>query len=1183
MNQRDHDDFTKKPLFDFGGRHKHKRIALTERWATDGDREAIAVLTTVVRDADDSLEVRQAATSALTTLSGVNTLPVLADLLHNKAHNAIHPAVVQSLLTLHTPKALATLVECWPCLAPTTAAQVEPGLATFDPAVLVPHLLTLVNHPTPAIRTSVERLLGNLQQIDAQEIEAIGRRGNAEDIDRLISLWAILPASAAASIAATLTHVAPEQCVPKLFDALLHPAATVREQTAAFLAQHAPLATLLPALAHPQEEVRRRAADLVAAQGKAAIPPLTERLTGTEHQLHATSLNILERIGTLPPETLVMALRSPDTAVKQRAADLLRGQGEAAVPAVKTVFDHLDHGLYGIALAILADAHAVTPAIALTALRSSNTAVQQQATACLTQLGAEATPPLVAALADPDANVRKRAQAILVEQGESVLPALLDRLGVAAGDEAITVQDTLHRLGKPAMDAQLVRLATTQGTTQDAVAAALGSFGPDALTALVAWDRDLPPAAAALRQTLAAQHPDRLVELVKEQESIDVATDLLVALGEAAVMQVVVLLDEENKEWLRRAAHILTTGLHLSLADTAMYLYKQNIPQAWQQNLDSRVKELGEEDSASLWGYRLVGLDPAFVLGHYTLGWAAYHRDLPGAAYNAFQFVINPVISHRDGMEERLGSSFLGAGLAAQDLASGSDEEIDRIGEDRTTLREQAVAYLDQAVTREVTDPLMHRHLLRAVDGLMRHYLEQDLHLDRVLPLARRVVQHADDFVVAAMMTGIDGANEIAEGITGLRAMLTEELPDVDAAADAFVQRLRGDHHFVKAKEFAIYSAMTSGPFREAALRSAVEGGFNPAGVDLIAETSTALYQEHLEKAETAFLAAIKLKPDYGAVYHILHDVYLRQDRQRDAVNILQQGIRATPTYWQLYFALGDLQKDELEQPRAAVDTYRKGLALKPDWANGHAVLAAVHLYLENYSTAVAEFQIALRLAPENIDWQQPLAFCQLMLGETGDILRGTELMTQVVRRDADALEMYIKVWLAGRGVPYLETLIAQGNWLQALRMVEPLAQPLKAVDTRQVDHELLANAYVWLIEPIGRIMEGLDVVEIYDLAIDLMKRATQLVPHNHDFRQVLVTATYQKSLHFLRAERLQDALYWSEKALEIGPDSNDAWTVSAIVHLQMGNRNKARQAAEKGAWLGNERAMEILTDLRGY
>jgi tetratricopeptide (TPR) repeat protein len=83
-----------------------------------------------------------------------------------------------------------------------------------------------------------------------------------------------------------------------------------------------------------------------------------------------------------------------------------------------------------------------------------------------------------------------------------------------------------------------------------------------------------------------------------------------------------------------------------------------------------------------------------------------------------------------------------------------------------------------------------------------------------------------------------------------------------------------------------------------------------------------------IEESLTAARAAVQYAPQNPDSYYSLALVFEKQGQYRDAEQALQQALAVNPAYADIYFSLGTLYGDHLNEPQKSVDAFRRYLEL---------------------------------------------------------------------------------------------------------------------------------------------------------------------------------------------------------------------------------------------------------------
>jgi HEAT repeat protein len=249
----------------------------------------------------------------------------------------------------------------------------------------------------------------------------------------------------------------------------------------------------------PIDCVRQAAVDAVVRLGDLAIEPLTAALQAPNRQTRATAAKVLVealtcsrppevRVGSGAVEALVECLRSRDAALRKSAARLLGRVGD-------------DSAIEALVAALSSDSLDVVQAAAeaLRMLRwkpdrsaagAAYLASQTQSDRCL-EIGADATPSLIAALDDRHQDARDAAAQALVQVGAPAVEPLIGLLSDGAKTVRSTASWVLGEIGDVrAVEPLIAGLADRVEDVRVAARRAVVRIGAPAVEPLIAALRD---------------------------------------------------------------------------------------------------------------------------------------------------------------------------------------------------------------------------------------------------------------------------------------------------------------------------------------------------------------------------------------------------------------------------------------------------------------------------------------------------------------------------------------------------------------------------------------------------------------------------------------------------------------------------------------------------------------------
>jgi len=170
-------------------------------------------------------------------------------------------------------------------------------------------------------------------------------------------------------------------------------------------------------------------------------------------------------------------------------------------------------------------------------------------------------------------------------------------------------------------------------------------------------------------------------------------------------------------------------------------------------------------------------------------------------------------------------------------------------------------------------------------------------------------------------------------------------------------------------------------PFKQISPRQHAENEYRKA--------NQAAQQGRTDEAIAGYEGVLRLDPLYHEARRALVGVFLNAKRNADAERVLQEGLKRDSHESSFAMLLARLQVERDAIP-LALETLQKNLShaeRRPDY---QAFVGALLQRQDRHKEAIAHFQIALQLAPDNGVW-----------------LMGMGISLQAVRRNEDAREAY--------------------------------------------------------------------------------------------------------------------------------------------------------------------------------
>ena len=336
--------------------------------------------------------------------------------------------------------------------------------------------------------------------------------------------------------------------------------------------------------------------------------------------------------------------------------------------------------------------------------------------------------------------------------------------------------------------------------------------------------------------------------------------------------------------------------------------------------------------------------------------------------------------------------------------------------------------------------------------------------------------------------------------------------------------------------------------------------------------------------------------PSDARIHRSLLEVYARWNETARATQTLARLSRIEPEDPSHFVALGEQLLEQGDQ-EGALAVWRKILALPGDKARAHATMATTYLDHDMAARALPEYEAAVKLEPESIEYLRGLAETLEKLQRSSEAAeRWQQVLTLTTDRaqKREARRRVVRLWaLAGdlpRRIAELERAFTGGEGAAAKPDAEAgrfLAEGYRALasgrrraqgDPRNLDAAERVLARVLEIEP-GDIESMLALERLRTLrgnlsgAIDVLKRLLEADPKN---AQAYLT---RLSAHSLSLYRDDDAIAFAERLVAL--NSKDAKGARAARRSYRARQNAERAIASyEQAVALDENAFAVQLDL---
>ena len=155
---------------------------------------------------------------------------------------------------------------------------------------------------------------------------------------------------------------------------------------------------------------------------------------------------------------------------------------------------------------------------------------------------------------------------------------------------------------------------------------------------------------------------------------------------------------------------------------------------------------------------------------------------------------------------------------------------------------------------------------------------------------------------------------------------------------------------------------------------------------ELYTRGNAAQAEGNLDAAVDLFKQAIQLSPTFGAAHSNLGNVFLQQNRLREALATHLDALKHRPGESRPLFNVGVCHQ-MLGQHQQAVEFYKKALTMQPDYINAQYNLALAYQDSNDLAQAAKHYQALLALQPSHADGR--LNLCNVRLAQGGNAVDG--------------------------------------------------------------------------------------------------------------------------------------------------------------------------------------------------
>jgi tetratricopeptide (TPR) repeat protein len=290
-----------------------------------------------------------------------------------------------------------------------------------------------------------------------------------------------------------------------------------------------------------------------------------------------------------------------------------------------------------------------------------------------------------------------------------------------------------------------------------------------------------------------------------------------------------------------------------------------------------------------------------------------------------------------------------------------------------------------------------------------------------------------------------------------------------------------------------------------------------------------AIRQGNSKQTETYLQQALKVAPQSAEVHEAWGRYLHTQKRFGDAEAAFKKAIALDPQAVTPRVDLGDLYLGTLRKTGEAIEAYRAALRIDPSHAGAHNALGTALAVAGDPEAARAEFMEASRLAPNN----------PLPLQSLGQLYANRKEYDKALAAFSDALKVqpqFVQMYLA-RG----DVFLLQGQADKAL------AEYNEAL--RVAPQFSLAYVKIGALHEANKQLE--EAEKAYLAAIDA------------DAKQAMAYSRLAR-MAAERKTRLDDAITWAQKAVELEPKVPQFQDTLGWVHRARGELDKAEAVLQK-------------------
>jgi len=316
-----------------------------------------------------------------------------------------------------------------------------------------------------------------------------------------------------------------------------------------------------------------------------------------------------------------------------------------------------------------------------------------------------------------------------------------------------------------------------------------------------------------------------------------------------------------------------------------------------------------------------------------------------------------------------------------------------------------------------------------------------------------------------------------------------------------------------------------------------------------------------IEEALDALDALFKDYPDDSLLFNIRGACYAALDQKDAAVESYKKAVLLKPNYAKAHYNLGGAFQ-EIGKLDKAVKSYQSAIALEPENAEAHNNIGNVYRELDQLDAAIKSYEKAIVINPDYVEAYYSLGLTFYDLGRLQDTVKNYKQVLAIkpdfagmhnnlgnVFRELDELDAAVKSYEKAIAIKpdFVEAFFNKGITFQALDQLGSAVKSYKDAISINPDYFEALNNLGVALNNLGEIDEA---IKCYKTAIVI----------NPDYAE----AHNNLGIVLKELDKLDSAADCHKKAIDIKPDFTEAHNNLGIVFLDLNQLSQAEKSFEK-------------------